>query len=90
MTNTRQIFLEKILWLCTTYQGSVTSWLRTTRHNQNVRGHPQSQHLSGTAVDVILDDPAKTTNFIFEAQALNLVALDEKNHIHVQLPRKKP
>lgn len=66
------------------YAFSVTSWFRTEKRNSLVGGKPNSHHISGRAVDIVLDDEKEKDAFLQEASALGLVAINEYNHIHVQ------
>jgi hypothetical protein len=67
---------------------SVTSWGRTAQRNARpeIAGKPNSRHLLWLAVDVVLDDPAKEADFMTEARRLGLGCLNERDHIHVQVP----
>ena len=81
-------FLNALLELCENYKLSVTSWLRSKEHNAAIDGVPNSQHLKGLAVDVVLDDPTLALTFMQEAVHFGLQATNEKTHIHVQAPRQ--
>lgn len=91
LSNSRQqaYFLAIIDQICRRYAGSITSWIRSTERNKLVGGHPHSQHLTGTAVDIVLDDKNKQQEVIRMATQLGLVAMLEEDHIHIQLHRKK-
>lgn len=64
--------------------GSLTSWWRSWEENLRVGGStsPLSQHLAGLAVDVV---PGNWPAFVRSARAAGLVAVDEGDHVHVQL-----
>lgn len=64
----------------------MTSGLRTPERNAAVGGKPNSQHLRGTAGDYVVPQ-AQKAQFIQQAQAAGLQAIDEGDHIHVQQPR---
>lgn len=64
----------------------MTSGLRTPQRNERVGGVPNSQHLRGTAGDYVVPQHQKAA-FIQQAQAQGLQAIDEGDHIHVQVPR---
>jgi len=64
----------------------ITSGLRTPEHNQEVGGVPNSQHLSGKAVDIVL--PKGTSFSEFKDQLLQsgvkpTELINEGDHIHV-------
>lgn len=80
-------FLFKILYLSCRFNFSVTSWIRTPAHNKKVGGVPDSMHLLGLAVDVILDDWSETEQFMKMCKRIGLQAIKEGDHIHVQIPR---
>ena len=63
---------------------SVTSWIRSEKRNKEVGGLATSYHLSGLAVDIILDNPADKARFIKAAKRLGLDAIDEGDHVHVE------
>lgn len=63
----------------------MTSGLRTPEHNAAVGGVPNSQHLRGTAGDFAVPADQKAA-FIAAAQRGGLEALDEGDHVHVELP----
>ena len=83
-------FLQQILHLAVRFDLSVTSWIRSTKHNGRVGGKSGSMHLLGLAVDVVLDDPDQTDFFILACNRIGLMALNEKDHIHVQIPHYEP
>ncbi len=78
-------FTEHVLTLKGCYQFSITSWFRTKRRNTEVGGRDDSFHLLGLAVDVILDNPADKARFIQAAKRLGLDAIDENDHIHLEV-----
>ena len=77
-------FAGKIELLKELFPFSVTSWFRSKKRNAAVGGHPQSKHLTGFAVDVVLDDPKDTPQFLRTVNALGLGFLEEDDHIHIQ------
>lgn len=60
----------------------LTSWWRSRADNARVAGHPNSQHLTGLALDV-LPDPAGQ-RFAQVARLAGLIVVDEGDHFHVQ------
>lgn len=63
-----------------------TSWWRGIADNARVGGHPYSQHLLGLAADFV---PGRTPagRIVALARAQGLVAIDEGDHVHLQLLR---
>lgn len=70
--------------LASVYPGVLTSFWRSPEHNASVGGSPNSQHLVALAFDFVPDDWAQAPAFLALAQQLDLVALNEGDHIHVQ------
>ena len=77
-------FAGKIDLLNTRFAFSVTSWFRSTNRNKLVGGHANSLHLVGLAVDIIVDNPAQAQELTSFAHQLGLLAIVEKDHVHVQ------
>lgn len=65
---------------------TMTSGMRTAERNQQVGGAGNSQHLTGTAADYAVPPQLKPA-FISRAKQLGYQAIDEGDHIHLQLPR---
>jgi len=61
----------------------VTSWWRSPGHNASVGGSRDSQHLIGTAFDVITKTGARAAQ-INQLRRAGFRVVDELNHIHVQ------
>lgn len=83
-------FFEIVIELCLLHHGSITSGIRTVKRNLIVGGTKHSHHLSGFALDVVLDDWIDKRPFIDAAKKAGLVVIDEvadKNHLHVHVPR---
>lgn len=79
-------FLMTVYPLITRFNGSVTSWYRTVKHNAQVGGDPNSRHLYGLAIDVVLDNDIDKERFISECRKrFGLAAVDEGDHVHVQV-----
>lgn len=68
------------------FSGQVSSLQRTPEHNARVGGVANSQHISGTAGDVVIPDPAARRQFMDAVRAKGLEAIDEGDHVHVELP----
>lgn len=65
---------------------TMTSGVRSAERNAQVGGQPNSQHLSGTAADYAVPANQKPA-FISRARQLGYQAIDEGDHIHLQVPR---
>lgn len=65
---------------------TMTSGTRSAERNAQVGGQPNSQHLAGTAADYAVPANQKPA-FISRARQLGYQAIDEGDHIHLQLPR---
>ena len=61
---------------------ALTSWWRSPERNTAVGGAPQSQHLYGLAVDAV---PRDFDAFMADARRIGLYAVDEGNHVHLQI-----
>jgi hypothetical protein len=84
-------FAEKISLICGRHQCSVTSWFRTEKRNKDVGGHIMSQHQLGLAVDLVPDQDNSEgywEEVAIDCRRLGLVAVVERDHIHVQALRK--
>ena len=81
---TRLDFISVIDHLHTRFAFSETSGWRTTKRNKAVGGHPRSKHLSGLAVDCVLDDKRHAAAFTAAVKAAGLRFVNEGDHIHVQ------
>ncbi|WP_019658909.1 D-Ala-D-Ala carboxypeptidase family metallohydrolase [Stenotrophomonas hibiscicola] len=64
----------------------MTSGVRSAERNAQVGGQPNSQHLNGTAADYAVPTNQKPA-FISRARQLGYQAIDEGDHIHLQVPR---
>ncbi|HGM6067141.1 TPA: D-Ala-D-Ala carboxypeptidase family metallohydrolase [Stenotrophomonas maltophilia] len=65
---------------------TMTSGVRSPERNAQVGGQPNSQHLTGTAADYTVPSNLKPA-FLSRARQLGYQAIDEGDHIHLQLPR---
>ncbi len=79
-------FVLRLTTLRVHYPFSVTSWYRTPERNVIVGGHPQSRHLLGLAVDVVVDDARRVPALLDDARRAGLTAVDEGDHVHIQVP----
>ncbi len=59
----------------------VTSWWRSRAINASVGGIPNSFHLWGLALDLVVSDPA---HFALHAREAGLDPIDFGSHIHVE------
>jgi len=82
-------FVVRLIYLLGVHPGRVTSWLRSVAANKAVGGVVQSHHLDGCGADLILDDTNRNTAAISTARALGLTAIDEGDHLHVELDYRK-
>jgi uncharacterized protein YcbK (DUF882 family) len=80
-------FCHAVGFLCQTLDASVTSWWRSPKRNAAVGGHANSLHKQGLGCDLVLDDMSseKRTELVKMATDLGLRALDEGDHIHLQV-----
>jgi hypothetical protein len=62
-----------------------TSFIRSTYDNTRVGGAPNSQHLVATALDLVPRMGSSNSIVAARARSLGLVAIDEGDHVHVQL-----
>ena len=83
---TRSEFLDHVIAITESHLGSVTSGLRTKKRNTAVGGHPRSRHLTGFALDVVLDDmaPEKILAYQNELRQSGFLGINEGDHVHVQ------
>jgi hypothetical protein len=82
-------FEDKIRCLAVLYDFSVTSWIRTRKHNKFIGGVTDSRHLLGLAVDVVLDEMEREVGpFTVSSKQLGLQVILEGDHIHLQEPRE--
>lgn len=65
---------------------TMTSGMRTPERNRRVGGVPNSQHLSGTAGDYAVP-PEQKAAFMAQARQQGFEAIDEGDHVHLELPR---
>ena len=71
------------------YPGAqISSRQRTPQHNAEVGGVPNSQHISGTAADFVIP-PQQRPAFIADARKRGFEALDEGDHVHLELPPQR-
>ena len=78
-------FVANLFLLHGLFPFSVTSWIRSAKRNKEVGGLATSYHLLGLAVDVVLDNPADKARFIKEAKRLGFDAIDEGDHVHLEV-----
>jgi hypothetical protein len=78
-------FMQKIISIALATNASITSWIRSQKHNKDVGGSEYSLHLAGLAVDLIFDTPADKLLAIHYAERFDLTAIDEGDHLHIQI-----
>jgi len=79
-----QEFATRALVFCAETGASVTSWLRTHKHNTEERGVTHSAHLIGLAVDVVYDEPIAEDDAKATAADLGLLLIRGADHDHLQ------
>jgi len=82
------IFVELVYELGADYDGSVTSWGRTTTRNTKVKGHVSSYHLwrrGALAVDLVFDNPQVALKAAEVAREWGLEIELADDHLHVEL-----
>jgi hypothetical protein len=86
MNPTEQLwgFMGCLIGLRKGFMFSVSSWLRTPRHNAAVGGKVNSKHLWGLGVDVVLDPGEDRGLFLEACRIAGLTTYPEGDHIHVQ------
>lgn len=77
-------FRQAIVALSEKYQFFETSGRRTEKRNRAVGGNPHSLHLSGLAVDIVLDNHYEREALVSDVERLGLVAVPEEDHMHIQ------
>lgn len=78
-------FYNAVNGLAGKYGATITSGVRDAQHNADVGGVPNSQHLTGTAADIVIP-PDQKAQFIQDAKAQGLQPIDEGDHVHLQNP----
>jgi len=63
---------------------SVTSWIRSPSRNKAVGGVPDSKHLEGLAVDLVLDNWDDSAKLLFLVDAECMWIGVERGHIHLE------
>jgi hypothetical protein len=77
-------FCEKVAILCAATNGSVTSWIRSKKHNKDVGGVDNSLHQIALAVDTIHDTLEDKARAIKLGRRIDLLVIDEGDHLHIQ------
>lgn len=67
------------------FDATITSLVRSPEKNKAVNGVANSQHITGTAGDFVVPENQKQA-FIAEARSRGYEAIDEGDHIHLELP----
>jgi hypothetical protein len=82
-------FTVRLIWLLAVHPGRVSSWMRSVAANNAVGGGEDSYHLDGCGADVVLDDHAHNSACVATAHLLELDAVDEGDHVHVELDHRR-
>ena len=82
-------FTDKILYLNKCIPFSVTSWIRSESRNEMVGGAETSFHITGLAVDIVLDDKTHLPLLITKMKELDLNYIIEDSHIHIDVGGNK-
>lgn len=80
-----QVFAVAVFRYCSRVGGSVTSWIRTPRRNLSVGGVMRSKHVSGLAVDVVVESYVTCDDRHLLAADLGLKLVIESDHDHLEL-----
>jgi hypothetical protein len=84
-------FLAIVIHIARTHNASITSYIRTPKHNAAVGGVANSRHLDGFGVDLLPDEPADLESIVIHAHNLGLRALNEQDHVHIEVhPGNRP
>jgi len=78
-------FAVHVVALCMTHRASVTSWYRTSTRNKSKGGSINSFHLEGLAADLVPDNPIDGNDIMHDAHQRGLDAVNEGDHVHVEL-----
>ena len=80
-------FCEKIAHLRDEFDFSVTSWWRSPKRNKAVGGVPNSRHVDGLGLDIVLDDVSQEPEVFGRIKELGLKFKNykDKNHIHLEV-----
>jgi len=73
--------LDKLYQNCAV---SEVSGRRTEKRNKAVGGDEHSLHLVSLARDVVPDDDAEKKKCIYWCKRLDIVCVDEEDHLHLQ------
>lgn len=78
-------FVRVLYTIARRRQASVTSFIRTARHNKIVGGLRRSYHLDGLAADLVPDEPSDASAIVTDAHTYGLDAVNEHTHVHIEL-----
>lgn len=84
----RNLVQDDYRGLADEFGATITSLTRSPAQNRRVRGVANSQHLRGTAGDFVVPDDRKA-DFIAAARKRGYEAIDEGDHVHLELPSGK-
>lgn len=77
-------FFVAVMSWCYRFQGSITSWGRTEKHNASVGGVNGSRHTLFKACDVVYDVLPDIVDRKQVAMQLGLTLVVENDHDHLQ------
>jgi hypothetical protein len=80
-------FKQAFTGLANKHGAQITSITRTPEENRRVGGVPNSYHLTSQAGDFVVPQQNKA-QFMADARAMGLDAIDEGDHIHVEPPSR--
>lgn len=71
------------------YPYSATSWWRDPAHNRAVKGLADSFHLEGLGLDLVPANARHRPGILIMARQLGLDAVDEGDHVHLELDYRR-
>lgn len=88
VTNRQELY-NAVMVVSHIFKCSHTSCGRTAKRNARVGGSSSSQHMIGAAWDLVPDDYDANANAVVNIfKTMGCFALNEGDHVHVQLARR--